>query len=124
VVLLLLRDVLRVALETLRERSVTDKQSLAYTRKYLTRSIIQELVKKKEEPLAFGIISLQGIEDLADSLPERVTGHLMKGVVERLHDLLRGNDLIGRWNKLEFGVLLPSTLISCTKDLRTVDRGS
>lgn len=108
-VLLILRDVLRVPLETLRERSLTDKQSLAYTRKFLTRSIVQELVKKKEEPLAFGIISLQGIEDLIDSLPDRITGNLMKGVVERLHDLLRGNDLIGRWNKLEFGVLLPST---------------
>ena len=108
-ILLILREVLRVPLETLRERSITDKQSLAYTRKYIARSIVQEFVKKKDEPLAFGVIYLQGIEDLIDGLPDRITGNLMRGVVDRLHDLLRGNDLVGRWNKLEFGVLLPST---------------
>jgi len=108
IILLILREVLRVPLEALRERSITDKQSLAYTRKYLSRSMVQELIKK-DVPLAFGIISLQGIEDLVDSLPERITANVMKGVVDRLHDLLRGNDLVGRWTKLEFGVLLPST---------------
>ena len=96
-------------LEALRERSVTDKQSLAYTKKYLTRSMVQELVKKTKDPVAFGVIYLQGFEDLVDTLPERITSRLMQSVVERLHDQLRGNDLVGRWNKLEFGVMLPST---------------
>jgi len=108
-IFLILREALRVPLETLRERSITDKQSLAYTRKHILRSMVQELVKKKEEPLAFGIIYLQGIEDLIDGLPERISGTLMQGVVERLHDLLRGNDMVGRWSKLEFSVLLPAT---------------
>lgn len=109
VILLILREMLRVPLETLRERSITDKQSMAYTKKYLVRSMVQELVKPKGEPLGFGVISLQGLEDLIDNLPERMTSILMQNVVERLHDLLRGNDLVGRWNRLEFGVLLPST---------------
>jgi capsular polysaccharide biosynthesis protein len=108
-IFLILRETLRVPLETLRERAVTDKQSLAFTRKYLIRSMVQELVKKKKEPLAFGIIYLQGLEDLIEDLPERITGIVMQNVVERFHDLLRGNDLVGRWNKLEFGVMLPST---------------
>ena len=108
-IFLILREVLRVPLEAMRERSITDKQSLAYTRKYLVRSMVQELVKKKEEPLSFGIIYLQGLEDLIEGLPDRITGMVMKNVVDRLHDLLRGNDLVGRWSRLEFGVLLPST---------------
>ena len=106
---LVIRELLRVPLETLRERAVTDKQSLAFTRKYMTRMMVQELVKREDIPLGFGIIYLQGLEDLADNLPERLTNILMQGVVERLHELLRGNDLVGRWSKLEFSVLLPST---------------
>mgnify|MGYP000866525793 CR=1 FL=1 len=109
IIFLILRETLRVPLEALRERSVTDKQSLAYTKKYLTRSMVQELVKKTKDPVAFGVIYLQGFEDLVDTLPERITSRLMQSVVERLHDQLRGNDLVGRWNKLEFGVMLPST---------------
>jgi capsular polysaccharide biosynthesis protein len=108
-IFLILRETLRVPLETLRERSVTDKQSLAYTRKFMIRSMVQELVKKKKDPLAFGIIYLQGLEDLIEDLPERITNIVMQNVVERLHDLLRGNDLVGRWSKLEFAVMLPST---------------
>lgn len=108
-VFVILRETLRVPLEALRERSVTDKQSLAYTRKYLIRSMVQELAKKKEEPLAFGVIYIQGLEDLIDGLPERITNIVMQSVVTRLHDMLRGNDLVGRWSRLEFGVLLPST---------------
>ncbi len=108
-IFLILRETLRVPLEALRERSVTDKQSLAYTRKYLVRSMVQELVKKQKDPLGFGIIYLQGLEDLIENLPDRITNKIMQDVVERLHDLLRGNDLVGRWNNLSFGVLLPST---------------
>jgi GGDEF domain-containing protein len=93
----------------LRERSITDKQSLAFTRKYLLRSFTTELIKPKEVPVAFGVIYLQGLEDLIDGLPERITSILLQNVVERLHDQLRGNDLVGRWSRLEFGVLLPTT---------------
>ncbi len=106
---LILRETLRVPLETLRERSVTDKQSMAYTRKFMIRSMVQELVKKQPEPLGFGVIYLQGIEDLIENLPDRVTNRLLQDVVERLHDQLRGNDIVGRWSKLEFCVLLPAT---------------
>lgn len=109
IIFLLLREVLRTPLEALRERSITDKQSLAFTRKYLLRSFTTELIKPKEVPSAFGVIYLQGLEDLIDGLPERITAILLQNVVERLHDQLRGNDLVGRWSRLEFGVLLPAT---------------
>lgn len=108
-IFLFLRDALRAPLESLRERSITDRQSLAFTRKYTLRSLVQELVKKGEQPLAFGLLYLQGLEDLIDGLPERVTTKVMQEVVEKLHDQLRGNDLVGRWERLEFAVLLPST---------------
>lgn len=108
-IFLLIREWLRVPLETLRERSQIDRQSQAYTRKYQVRALTQELAGKKEVPLAFGEIYLQGLEDLIDGLPERLTEAVMQNVVERLHDMLRGNDMVARWDKLTFSVLLPST---------------
>lgn len=108
-IFIILRESLRVPLEALRERSLTDKQSLAYTKKYMVRSLTQELEKKKDEPLAFGLIHLQGLEDLIDGLPERVTTVVMQKVVQRLHAMLRGNDLVARWDRLVFSALLPAT---------------
>lgn len=108
-IFILLRESLRVPLETLRERAITDKQSLAYTKKYIVKALTQELSKKKDEPLAFGLIQLQGLEDLIDGLPERITAVVMQNVVQRLHAMLRGNDIVARWDRLVFSVLLPST---------------
>jgi GGDEF domain-containing protein len=108
-IFIILRESLQVPLKTLRERSLTDKQSLAYTKKYMLRLLVQELVEKKEEPLAFGLIQLQGLEDLIDGLPERMTALALQDVVQRLHEMLRGNDIVARWDRLVFSVLLPST---------------
>jgi diguanylate cyclase (GGDEF)-like protein len=119
-VFVVLRETLRVPLESLRIRSLTDKQSLAFTRKYMVRAITQELIKRKDEPIAFGLIHLQGLEDLIDGLPERVTMHVMQNVVARLHNMLRGNDIVARWDRLEFSVMLPAT--PETPAVRTFER--
>jgi capsular polysaccharide biosynthesis protein len=106
---LILRDALRVPLESLREKSQTDRQSLAFTKKHLIRLLTQEMVKKKETPLAFSLIYLQGLEDLLDGLPDRIASDVLRNVVERLHAMLRGNDRIARWDRLVFGIMLPAT---------------
>lgn len=106
---LLLRESLRIPLEALKERALTDKQSLAYNRKHMIRTLSRELMKPGTEPLPFGLIHLQGLEDLYDNLPEKVTTATLQTVVNRLHAMLRGNDLVARWDKLNFSVLLPST---------------
>ncbi|MBA4420036.1 MAG: hypothetical protein C0391_02700 [Anaerolinea sp.] len=108
-IFLLLRESLRVPLELLKERALTDKQSQAYTRKHMVRTLAQELVKKVDEPLPFGLIHLTGLEDLIDGLPEGMIAKVMQDVVKQLHHMLRGNDLVARWDKLEFSVMLPST---------------
>lgn len=108
-IFLLLREWLRVPLDALRERSVTDKQSLAYTRKYMLRVLAYEANHNKDNPLAFGLIRLEGMEDLVDGLPGHITTMVMQNVVKQLHDLLRGNDLVARWDKLTFSVMLPNT---------------
>jgi diguanylate cyclase (GGDEF)-like protein len=108
-IFVILREKLRIPLETLRERSITDTQSMAYTKKFMVRSLSQELIRKKDGPLTFGLIHLQGLEDLIDGLPERVTTVVLLNVVERFHDMLRGNDIVARWDRLVFSVMLPAT---------------
>lgn len=108
-IFLILRELLRVPIEALRERSMTDKQSLAWSKKYLLHSMNDLLAKNKGETLAFGLIYLRGLEDLIDGLPQHITTNLMQTIVRRFHDLLRGNDIVARWDRLSYSILLPST---------------
>ena len=105
----LLNQALRVPLAAIRERAITDPESLAYTRKHLVRELIHEIGLTKTEPVAFGLLEISGLEDLADALPERYFVNLMQQISTILHNQLRGNDVVGRWEKISFGVLLPST---------------
>jgi GGDEF domain-containing protein len=75
----------------------------------MIRTLTQELVKNKGESVAFGLIRLQGLEDLIEGLPERITAAVMQNVVQRLRAMLRGNDMVARWDRLVFSALLPST---------------
>ena len=108
-IFLVLREMLRVPLETLRERSLTDKQSLAFTRKYQQRMLAQQMIRKKEGSIGFGLIHMQGLEDVFDGLPERVSSDIMQEIVQRLHSMLRGNDMVARWDHLVFSIMLPDT---------------
>jgi len=38
-----------------------------------------------------------------------MTALALQDVVQRLHEMLRGNDIVARWDRLVFSVLLPST---------------
>ncbi len=109
IVFLILREVLRVPLETLRERSRIDRQSLAYNRRYFSQALSQHLAGKDEGPLGFSLIHLQGLDDLVETLPERYLTEVLQEVVKRLHAMLRGNDLIARWDQIDFSIMLPST---------------
>jgi capsular polysaccharide biosynthesis protein len=119
-VFIILGEALRVPLETLRERAQMDKQSLAFNRNYILKALSQEILKKKEEPLALSFIHLQGLDDLVDGLPEHYLTVVLQNVVKRLHAMLRGNDRVARWNNLVFSVMLPSTPENPAK--KTVER--
>lgn len=107
--LAIFRDQLSSTLDRLGERNKIDYESLAYSRPYFERRIRQELSSQPDSVVTFGIIHLNGIQDFYDSLPQAYIYKIMRHVAETLKYQLRGNDIVGRWSDLQFGILLPST---------------
>jgi diguanylate cyclase (GGDEF)-like protein len=107
--LAIFRDQLASTLDRLGERNKIDYESLAYSRPYFERRIRQEISSQPDNVLTFGLIHLNGIQDFYDSLPQAYVNKIMRHVAETLKYQLRGNDIVGRWSNLQFGILLPST---------------
>jgi len=107
--LAIFRDQLSSTFDRLGQRNMVDYESLAFARPYFERKVRQELSSQPDNVLTFGIIHLNGIQDFYDSLPQAYINKIMRHVSETLKYQLRGNDIVGRWGSLEFGILLPST---------------
>jgi len=103
------RDQLSSTLDRLKQRRMIDNESQAFTREYFEQRIRQEIAGNPDDVVTLGIIHLNGIHETYDSLPQAYINKIMRQVTEALRYQLRGNDLIGRWSPLEFGVLLTST---------------
>ena len=116
----ILKEQLRAPLEALRLRSITDRTSSAFNLRHFKRLLEQELARSPQEPLALGLIELEGLQDLVEILPEAALSNLLHHVVSVLRQQLRGNDLVGRWDATSFAVLLPATPASAAA--RTLDR--
>ena len=107
--LAIFRDQMSSTFDRLGERNKIDYESLAYSRPYFERMVRQEMSTQPDSVLTCGIIHLNGIQDFYDSLPQAYVNKIMRHVAETLKYQLRGNDIVGRWSNLEFGILLPST---------------
>jgi len=107
--LAIFRDQLTSSLEKLTQRKMIDAESLAYSRSYFERLIREEISNQPEGVLTMGIIQLDGIQEFYDLLPQAYINQIMRKVTETLKYQLRGNDVVGRWSQLQFGVMLPST---------------
>ena len=107
--LAIFRDQLSSTLDRLGQRNMIDYESLAFSRPYFERKIRQEIGRQPEGVVTFGIIHLNGIQEFYDSLPQAYINKIMRHVTETLKYQLRGNDIVGKWSRLQFGILLPST---------------
>lgn len=109
VALAVFRDQVSGSLARFSQRNVVDYESQALTRVHFERRVREEVSKQPDGVSTLGLIYLNGIQDIYDSLPQIYINQIMRRVSETLKLQLRGNDLVGRWAKLEFGVLLLST---------------
>jgi len=118
--LAILREQMRAPLDALRRRSMIDSASAVYNRRYFQRRLEEELARSKTGVVSLGLVRLNGIQDLIETMPPVVTQQLLKHITKTLRNELRGNDSVGRWDDISFAVLLPATPGAAAT--RTLDR--
>jgi diguanylate cyclase (GGDEF)-like protein len=107
--LAILRDQLSSSLDRLSRRRMVDSESLAFTRNEFDRRLRDEIATHPDSYLSLGFIYLNGIESISDSLPQSYLNQIVRKVTSTLQYHLRGNDIVGRWSKLQFSVMMPTT---------------
>ncbi len=107
--LAIFRDVLASTLEQFTERKMVDYESTAFSRVYFERKMREEMSKHPGGVQTLALLYLNGLEEYYDSLPQAYLNRILRRANEILKDELRGNDIVGRWSKTQFAILLPST---------------
>lgn len=103
------REQLQNTLDKLRERSIVDPVSSAYTRAYFERRLVEEVTQRPDGNFAMGIINLHGLEQVVSVLPEPIFNRVLGTVSKKLKNELRGRDIVGRWSDAQLAVILPGT---------------
>ena len=103
------REQMATTLEKLRERSIIDNVSSAYTREYFVRRVREQIAQDTKSTLSLGFINLRGLEEVSDALPQAIYDRVFRSITKTLIRELRGRDVVARWNSSQLAVLLPST---------------
>jgi diguanylate cyclase (GGDEF)-like protein len=120
VFLAILSEQIRMPIESLRRRANIDQPSAAYTKRYFMRRLEDEQARSTTGDVGLGLIQLEGLNGLVDTLPTILVQQVFQEVTRRLRNELRGNDIVGRWGDMEFAVMLPSTPATAAE--RTLNR--
>jgi diguanylate cyclase (GGDEF)-like protein len=108
VMLAIVRGYLRMPIQMLRERVQLDPASGAHTQRYMQRALDAQLLHGVE-PTSCMLIHIDELKDYLDVLPETSANRLLYKVNAILRNQLRGQDIVGRWTKSSFVVMLPAT---------------
>ena len=120
VILALMREMLRIPLETFRQRRLLDSQSSAFNREYFESLLDVQTESSQQSDSIFSLVMvrLPGLAVYYDSLPQPVLNRLLNDVVDILKAGLRGNDKVGRWDDSTFALLLPETPINAARTIK------
>ncbi len=105
----ILSEQIRMPLEALRQRITIDHSSSAFTRRYFQNRLEEDVARSTTGNIGLGLIQLDGLSDLIETLPPIISQQLLHEVTRKLRNELRGNDIVGRWADVSFAVMLPST---------------
>jgi diguanylate cyclase (GGDEF)-like protein len=109
--LAILSEQIRVPIESLKTRNVIDNESLVYNRHHLDRLVEVEMMRSKSrgDVFSLGLVRLDGLVEIIDHLPTLLAQRILQNVTRILKKELKGTDIIGRWDKTTFAIILPST---------------
>ncbi|MBI9046960.1 MAG: diguanylate cyclase [Anaerolineaceae bacterium] len=123
IIVVMLQAQLSIPLKAIRERSITDKISTAFTKGHFRRLLENEMQKDDTKPVSLAIIDLEGIEGLEDVLSESMMKSLMTRITDLLKKQLYGTDVIGKWAASSYAILLPSTpLAPATRTMERINQ--
>ena len=105
----ILIEQIRTPFEVFRQRLNVDSMTGAYNGRYFRRIIEERVSENPDKNFSMGLIEINGLRDLIESLPPSGLQQLLQKVTDTLRNELRGNDIIGRWDDVSFSVLLPET---------------
>lgn len=109
VVLAFSREQLQNTIDKMRERTIIDTPSSAYTRNYFERRLREEMNRQADANLSVGIINFRGLDEVSEILPQPILDRLINQLTQTLKSELRGRDIVGRWGPSQLSVLLPNT---------------
>lgn len=107
--LAIVREQLSTSIDSLRMRSSIDNVSGVYNQQHFLRLLRQQVSNKPDENLSIGLIKLNGLDEVFPILPQSVEKRILQQSTQVLKEQLRGNDIVGRWDKSTFGIFLPNT---------------
>lgn len=107
--LAIMSEQIKVPLDAYRNLSRMDPVSQVFNRRYIQNRLEENISQKPGDIISLGMIRLNGLNELIDTLPEGMVQQLLREVTNILKKELRGNDLIGRWDRTTFLLILPTT---------------
>ena len=107
--LAVLREQIRIPLETYRQRLRLDPVTGVYSHRYFPRLVDEELAQNPDDVFSIGLVELAGLRDIQGTLPVASLQWILRKVTDSLRKELRGNDIIGRLNEVSFEIMLPNT---------------
>jgi diguanylate cyclase (GGDEF)-like protein len=73
------------------------------------RETLREVAFASTTDLCLCYVHLEGLRDYLNILPQPTLQNILRHVTKVLNKQLRGNDLVAKWDDLEFSVLLSDT---------------
>jgi diguanylate cyclase (GGDEF)-like protein len=108
VALALIRELLRTPIGNFIQQRTLDPVSQALKRSSFEDQL-QDIAFASTNDFSLCIVHLDGLTDYIDVLPQPTLEKILRHVTQILKNQLRGNDLVGRWDDVDFTVLLSET---------------
>jgi len=106
--LALLRELLRAPIVNFMQKREIDETSNALKRSAFLDDL-KEISFASTQDLCLCFVHIEGLRDYIDVLPQITLENILRHITQVLRNQLRGNDLVGRWDDIDFSVLLSST---------------
>ena len=108
-VLAIVREQMRVPLETFLRRTAQDDESKAYTNEYVVERMDESVARHPDGIWSLGLIHLEGLDGYIDVMPQPVIQRILREITQKIRTELWGTDIVGRWEKTTYAVFMGDT---------------